>query len=58
MVFRTLCGPIHKAFCVVAPSVRAALERNMLAPLDELNAGGADLWVVPSEYLEVVITRV
>jgi SAM-dependent methyltransferase len=56
-VFRTFYGPMHKAFGAVAPDVRPALERDILALLDELNVGGADALVVPGEYLEVVITR-
>lgn len=56
-VFRAFYGPIHKAFGAVAPDVRPALERDILALMDELNVGGPDALVVPSEYLEVVITR-
>lgn len=56
-VFRTFYGPMHKAFGAVAPDVRPALERDILALLGELNVGGADALVVPGEYLEVVITR-
>lgn len=56
-VFRTFYGPMHKAFGAVAPDVRPALERDILALLGELNVGGPDALVVPGEYLEVVITR-
>ncbi|MDY0056519.1 MAG: class I SAM-dependent methyltransferase [Methyloversatilis sp.] len=56
-VFRTFYGPMHKAFAAVAPDVRPALERDILALLDELNVGGADALVAPGEYLEVVITK-
>ncbi|WP_019918736.1 class I SAM-dependent methyltransferase [Methyloversatilis discipulorum] len=56
-VFRTFYGPMHKAFGAVAPDVRPALERDILALLGELNVGGRDALVVPGEYLEVVITR-
>lgn len=56
-VFRTFYGPMHKAFAAVAPDARPALERDILALLDELNVGGTDALVVPGEYLEVVITK-
>ena len=56
-VFRTFYGPMHKAFGAVGPDVRPALERDIVALLEELNVGGPDALVVPGEYLEVVITR-
>jgi len=56
-VFRTWYGPVHKAFAALAPEAANALESDLTALLNENNvAGGASL-VVPSEYLEVVITR-
>jgi hypothetical protein len=56
-VFRTWYGPVHKAFAALAPDAANALESDLTALLNENNvAGGASL-VVPSEYLEVVITR-
>lgn len=56
-VFRTFYGPMLKAFGAVAPDVRPALERDILALLGELNVGGPDALVVPGEYLEVVIVK-
>ena len=56
-IFRTYYGPMLKAFGAVAADARPALERDILALLEELNVGGPDALVVPSEYLEVVITR-
>jgi len=56
-VFRTWYGPTHKAFAALPTDKAAALEADMLELLSKLNrAGGASL-VVPSEYLEVVVTR-
>jgi ubiquinone/menaquinone biosynthesis C-methylase UbiE len=56
-VFRTWYGPTHKAFATLSTDRAAALEADMLELLTKLNrAGGASL-VVPSEYLEVVVTR-
>jgi SAM-dependent methyltransferase len=56
-VFRTWYGPTHKAFAALPTDKAAALEADMLELLNKLNrASGASL-VVPSEYLEVVVTR-
>jgi ubiquinone/menaquinone biosynthesis C-methylase UbiE len=56
-VFRDYYGPTHKAFGALSESAGAALERDILALLDEFNTGGADSLVVPSEYLEIVVTK-
>jgi len=56
-VFRNFYGPTHKAFGALPEAGRAALERDILALLGELNTGGPSSLVVPSEYLEIVVTR-
>jgi ubiquinone/menaquinone biosynthesis C-methylase UbiE len=56
-VFRTWYGPVHKAFAALAPEAANALESDLTALLNENNVGGGASLVVPSEYLEVVITR-
>ncbi len=56
-VFRTWYGPVHKAFAALPPDQGAALEQDLTDLLSSLNRGGANSLVVPSEYLEVVITR-
>ncbi|MGZ8994709.1 MAG: class I SAM-dependent methyltransferase [Burkholderiaceae bacterium] len=56
-VFRDYYGPTHKAFAALDASGKQALERDITALLDQLNVGGAAALVVPSEYLEVVITK-
>ncbi len=56
-VFRAYYGPVLKAFAALDPAARPALERDITALLEELNVGGPAALVVPSEYLEVVITR-
>jgi len=56
-VFRDFYGPTHKAFAALDPKGQAALEQDILALLDEMNIGGARSLVVPSEYLEIVITK-
>ena len=56
-VFRRWYGPVHKAFLALEPSAAAALEQELCALLDSLNAAGTASLVVPSEYFEVVVTR-
>ncbi|RYY99016.1 MAG: class I SAM-dependent methyltransferase, partial [Comamonadaceae bacterium] len=56
-VFRTWYGPVHKAFAALPEDGARALERDLIALLDRLNVAGAGSLVVPSEYLEVVVTR-
>ena len=55
-VFRTWYGPVHKAFAALADKA-PALERDLTALLDASNRGGPGALMVPSEYLEVVVTR-
>ncbi len=55
--FRTWYGPVHKAFAALPPDKAAALEHDLAVLLDGLNRAGPHSLVVPSEYLEIVITR-
>jgi ubiquinone/menaquinone biosynthesis C-methylase UbiE len=56
-VFRTWYGPIHKAFAALPADGAAALERDLTELLMRMNRAGSAALVVPSEYLEVVVTR-
>lgn len=56
-VFRTWYGPVHKAFAALETDAALALEQDLTELLNSLNRAGPDSLVVPSEYLEVVITR-
>ncbi|MGJ7498675.1 class I SAM-dependent methyltransferase [Variovorax sp. RT4R15] len=56
-VFRTWYGPVHKAFAALPQDGAAALERDLTELLDRLNRAGPGSLVVPSEYVEVVVTR-
>ena len=56
-VFRNYYGPTLKAFAALEASGQQALERDITMLLDELNIAGQMSLVVPSEYLEVVITK-
>jgi SAM-dependent methyltransferase len=56
-VFRNWYGPVQKAFAAQTPDKAEALAGELVALLDSLNRAGPGSLVVPSEYLEVVITR-
>jgi ubiquinone/menaquinone biosynthesis C-methylase UbiE len=56
-VFRDFYGPTHKAFAALDEAGQRSLERDITALLARLNTGGAASLVVPSEYLEVVVTK-
>jgi SAM-dependent methyltransferase len=55
-VFRDYYGPMVKAFAALDATGQQTLERDITALLEELNIAGADSLVIPSEYLEAVIT--
>ena len=57
-VFRTYYGPVLKAFAALDASGQAGLEADLRALIAELNLAGDGTAVIPSEYLEAVITRV
>ena len=56
-VFKTYYGPVLKAFGALDPPAREALERDLNALIERFNRSGDGTMVVPSEYLEVVVTR-
>lgn len=56
-VFGNYYGPIVKAFAAVGPSGQASLEADLFQLLDEFDLAEDGTLVVPSEYLEVVITK-
>jgi ubiquinone/menaquinone biosynthesis C-methylase UbiE len=56
-VFRTWYGPVHKAFAALPADKATELQRDLAELLEGLNRAGAGALVVPSEYLEVVVTR-
>jgi hypothetical protein len=56
-VFRNFYGPVHKVYEALDPDQQASLSQDIGALLERLNVGDAHSLVVPSEYLEVVITR-
>ena len=56
-VFRAWYGPVNKAFAAQTPEKADALASELTELLDGLNRAGRGSLVVPSEYLEVVVTR-
>ena len=56
-VFRTWYGPVHKAFVALPSDRAAALEHDLAELLDSANRSTSRSLVVPSEYLEIVVTR-
>ncbi len=58
-VFRATYGPIHKAYAALAanPEVEAALTADLLDLLNRGNRATDGTLVLPSEYLEAVITK-
>ena len=56
-IFRTWYGPVLKTFGALDANGQAALRLDLLALIAQFNRSGDETMVVPSEYLEVVITR-
>jgi len=56
-VYRTWYGPVNRAFAAQSPDNAAALAGELAELLDGMNRAGPGSLVVPSEYLEVVVTR-
>ena len=56
-VFRTFYGPMHKTFAALEGSKRDAFALEVHTLVDEHNIAEDGTLVIPSEYLEVVITK-
>jgi len=56
-VFRTYYGPVLKAFAALDPAKQEELQDDLHALIVRMNRSGDRTMVVPSEYLEVVITK-
>ena len=56
-VFRTYYGPMNRAFAALDGAGSAALEADIRGLVARFNRGGEDALIVPSEYLEAVVTR-
>lgn len=55
-VFKTYYGPVLKAFAALPPEGQEALDAELRALLDHFNRA-TDSLIVPSEYLQVIVTR-
>lgn len=56
-IFRTYYGPVLKTFAAIDPKSRVALEADLHALIDKFNVAKDGTFVVPGEYLEVVVTK-
>jgi ubiquinone/menaquinone biosynthesis C-methylase UbiE len=56
-IFRNYYGPVVKTFAAIDPQGREALESDLDYLLNKLNIAEDNTLVIPSEYLEVVITK-
>jgi ubiquinone/menaquinone biosynthesis C-methylase UbiE len=56
-VFRSYYGPVLKTFAALGPEAQTALQSDLVALLRQFNRSGDGTIVVPSEYLEIVMTR-
>ena len=58
-IFRTFYGPMNKAFAALGgnPAAVAAFHRDLMTLLEQGNCAEDGTLVLPSEYLEVIITK-
>ena len=56
-IFRAYYGPIHKAFLALDTAGQAGLQEDLMALMARMNRATDGTLAVPSEYLEVVITK-
>ncbi|MDZ4735069.1 MAG: class I SAM-dependent methyltransferase [Rhodospirillaceae bacterium] len=56
-IFRTWYGPTLKAFGALDGAGQAALQADLIALVARFNRSGDATMVVPSEYLEIVVTK-
>jgi len=57
VIFRTYYGPVHKAFAAIDASKQELLAQDLTEVINRFNVADDGSLVIPSEYLEVVITR-
>jgi ubiquinone/menaquinone biosynthesis C-methylase UbiE len=56
-IFKTYYGPVLKAFAALDATKQDALKQDILALINSMNRSGDSTMVLPSEYLEIIITR-
>jgi hypothetical protein len=55
-VFKTYYGPLLQSFAALQPAGQSALERDLKELIGQFNRSEDSTMVVPSEYLEIVVT--
>jgi ubiquinone/menaquinone biosynthesis C-methylase UbiE len=56
-IFRAYYGPVLKAFEALDTTGRKALAHDIIDLVERLNTSGDETMIVPSEYLEVIVTK-
>jgi len=56
-IFKNYYGPVLKAFATLGPPAQSALEHDICSLIAQFNRSGDGSVVVPSEYLQVIVTR-
>jgi SAM-dependent methyltransferase len=56
-IFRSYYGPVLKAFAALDTAKQDGLQRDLLALIATMNRSGDGTMVLPSEYLEVIVTK-
>jgi SAM-dependent methyltransferase len=56
-VFKSFYGPMNRAFAALEAGKQGELQADVVALLERMNRGGPETLIVPSEYLEVVVTK-
>jgi SAM-dependent methyltransferase len=56
-VFKNFYGPMNRAFASLDSGKQDEFQADVIALLERMNRGGPETLIVPSEYLEVVVTR-
>lgn len=56
-IFRTYYGPVEKAFLAIGPDQQSDLNADLLALVGRFNVANDGTVVMPSGYLEVVVTK-
>jgi len=56
-IFKTYYGPVLKAFAALDSTSQDGLKRDILALIATMNRSADETMVVPSEYLEIVVTK-
>ena len=56
-MFKTFYGPVLKAFAALEPAMREELNNDLNALIVRMNRATDGTMVVPSEYLEVIVSK-